>query len=234
MRSFLERNVIVMVVLALSPAFGQAVRAQETRAEQPGELAEIVITAQKRAEPLQKAPISVSVLDNTALEMRNVSDLSQVADSVPSVAFATTGLGNSNYIIRGVGAVGAAQSPTTGMYLDETPLQSRALRGASQADPQLYDIARVEVLRGPQGVLFGSSAMGGLVRIITNQPDATARAAKIEGSAATITDGAESWDFKGMFNAPLIQNTLALRVVGSFVHQGGWIDDLRPKTGNLS
>ncbi len=196
-------------------------------------LEEIVVTAQKRAEPLQKVPISVSVIDSASIEKRNVGDFSQFADSVAGVTFATTGVGNSQYFIRGIGTVSQDQGPTTGVYLDEIPLQSRSMRGISQPDPQLFDVARMEVLRGPQGVLYGSSAMGGLVRIITNKPDPDRFSAKVEGSGATITDGAQSWDAKGMVNIPLASHVLGLRLVGVLGRQGGWIDDLRPTTSNL-
>jgi len=205
--------------------------AQATRPDSPGD---IIVTALKRRQSLQDVPASVSALDADLLRRLNATNFAQVADMVPGVAFATTGLGNANYIIRGVGGVGFVQSPTTGVYLDETPLQTRALRGFSQPDPQLFDIARVEILRGPQGVLFGSSTMGGLVRIVTNQPDATTIAASGSASVASVTDGGTSWDAKAMVNLPLVADTLALRVSGGIVRQGGWIDDLRPTTGNLT
>jgi iron complex outermembrane recepter protein len=224
-------GVIAAGLLLGNAAWAQQPASAETASDDNGE---IVVTALKREQNIQDVPASVSALSSDLLGKLNAQDFSRVADSVPGVAFATTGVGNSQYIVRGIGSVGAAQSPTTGVYLDETPLQSRALRGASQPDPQLYDIARVEILRGPQGVLFGSSAMGGLVRIVTNQPDATAAAGKVEASASTIKDGSESWDVKAMLNVPIVQDSLALRIVGSIVHQGGWIDDLRPRTTNLT
>lgn len=213
---------------------GGALAQETTSGITGGPADEIVVTALKRKQSIQDVPASVSALSSDMLSKLNAQDFSRVADSVPGVAFATTGLGNSQYIIRGIGSVGVAQAPTTGVYLDETPLTTRATRGSSQPDPQLYDIARVEVLRGPQGVLFGSSAMGGIVRVVTNQPDATKTAGGVEASVATIKDGAENWDVKAMLNIPIVEDKLALRVVGSIVHQGGWIDDLRPTTGNLS
>jgi len=192
----------------------------------PAETGDIIVTALKRPQALQDVPASVTILSADLLRRLNAQDFSRVADSVPGLAFATTGPGNSQYIIRGIGGVGFVQSPTTGVYLDETPLQTRALRGFSQPDPQLFDVARVEVLRGPQGVLFGSSSMGGLVRIVTNQPDPTKIAALGQASVSTITDGGTSWDGKAMLNLPIVADILALRVSGGFVRQGGWIDDL--------
>lgn len=198
------------------------------------ENAEIIVTALKRPQTLQDVPASIASLSAELLRNLNATDFSRFADSVPGVAFATTGLGNSQYIIRGIGGVGFVQSPTTGVYLDETPLQTRALRGFSQPDPQLFDVARVEVLRGPQGVLFGSSSMGGLVRVVSNQPDATNVGAAGQVSIASVTDGGSSWDAKAMLNLPIVTDRLALRISGGVVRQGGWIDDLRPTTGNLT
>ncbi|MBW6526397.1 TonB-dependent receptor [Sphingomonas sp. RHCKR7] len=195
---------------------------------------DVVVTAQKRPQDVRDVPASVSVLSDQLLQRLDATDFSRIADAVPGVAYATTGIGNAQYIIRGIGGVGFVQSPTTGVYLDETPLQTRALRGFSQPDPQLFDVARVEVLRGPQGVLFGSSAMGGLVRIVTRQPDASATAARVEVGVDTVRDGGTGGDARAMLNVPLVAGTLALRVTGSLTRQAGWIDDLRPTTGDLT
>ena len=200
----------------------------------PDGTGEVVVTALKRPQKLQDVPASVTTLSADLLRRLDAQDFSRVADAVPGVTFATTGLGNSQYIIRGIGGVGFVQSPTTGVYLDETPLQTRALRGFSQPDPQLFDVAPVEVLRGPQGVLFGSSTMGGLVRIVTSQPDAGKIAALGQASVSTVTDGGTSFTAQAMLNLPIVTDTLALRVSGGVVRQGGWIDDLRPTTGNLT
>lgn len=236
-RSHLLAGACAPCLLFTAPALAQdatpsrtPVEAQD--AERPA--GDIIVTALKRPQELREVPASVSILSADQLRDLAVQDFSQVAASVPSVAFATTGLGNSQYIIRGTGGVGFVQSPTTGVYLDETPLQTRALRGFSQPDPQLFDVARVEVLRGPQGVLFGSSTMGGLVRIVTNQPDASKVAALGQASVSTINDGGTSWHAKAMLNLPIVADALALRVSGGFVRQGGWIDDLRPTTGDLT
>ena len=237
-RFHLLAGVCLPCLLLTTPVFAQNAPPSERALSQADDTkpatGDIIVTALKRPQALQEVPASVTTLSADLLNGLNAQDFSQVADSVPGVAFATTGLGNSQYIIRGIGGVGFVQSPTTGVYLDETPLQTRALRGFSQPDPQLFDVARVEVLRGPQGVLFGSSTMGGLVRIVTNQPDASKIAALSQASVSTVTDGGTSWDAKAMLNVPIIADTLALRVSGGIVRQGGWIDDLRPTTGDLT
>lgn len=241
-RSYLLARVCLSCLPLASPASAQEASPDQTpttAVSEPQGAAnrqggDIIVTALKRSQALQDVPASVTTLSADLLRHLNAQDFSRVADSVPGVAFATTGLGNSQYVIRGIGGVGFVQSPTTGVYLDETPLQTRALRGFSQPDPQIFDVARVEVLRGPQGVLFGSSNMGGLVHIITNQPDASKVAALGQASVASVTDGGTSWNAKAMLNLPIVADTLALRVSGGIDRQGGWIDDLRPTTGNLT
>ncbi|MEG8019531.1 TonB-dependent receptor plug domain-containing protein [Sphingomonas sp. LR55] len=241
-RSYLLAGACLSCLPLAAPASAQEAAPDQTptptvsepQSAASGQGGDIIVTALKRSQALQDVPASVTTLSADLLRHLNAQDFSRVADSVPGVAFATTGPGNSQYIIRGIGGVGFVQSPTTGVYLDETPLQTRALRGFSQPDPQLFDVARVEVLRGPQGVLFGSSNMGGLVRIITNQPDESKVAATGQASVASVTDGGTSWNTKAMLNLPIVADTLALRVSGGIDRQGGWIDDLRPTTGDLT
>ena len=212
----------------LAAIFSVGAGAQEA-ADGVGVLEEIIVTAQKREQSLQDVPVSIAVFDAELMDRFNVTDFSDFADMVPGLSYATTGaVGNSNYFIRGIGQVGQGLSPTTAVYLDETPLQTHTLQGSSQPDPKLVDVARIEVLRGPQGVLFGSSALGGTVRIITNQPDASQYEGMVSGSVSNITDGDQSWDVRGMVNIPLVDDTLALRLVGTRGFDGGWIDNLKP------
>ena len=192
-------------------------------------LEEIIVTAQKREQSLQDVPVSIAVFDAQLMDRLNASDFSDFADIIPGLTYATTGaVGSSNYFIRGIGQVGQGLSPTTAVYLDETPLQTHTLQGSSQPDPKLFDVARMEVLRGPQGVLFGSSALGGTVRIVTNQPDASQFEAMVDVGTSSITDGDQSWDWRAMVNIPLVDDTLALRVVATRGFDAGWIDNLKP------
>jgi len=202
-------------------------------AQESDALEEIIVTAAKREQALQEVPISVAVFSEDLIVSLNARDFSDFADIVPGMTFAKKGIGDSVYLIRAIGQAGASLSPTTGVYWDETPLQTRGLGGRSQPDPILFDVARVEVLRGPQGVLFGSSAMGGTIRIITNQPDASQFESVVDVGLSTIQDGDQSWDVKAMVNVPLVDDTLALRVVGVTGFDGGWIDDLKPVFADL-
>ena len=223
-----------------SPSVGEVRSARADQAtvteagENRGALQEVVVTAQKREQSVKDVPVSISVLSGELLDKMAISDFSDVADSVPGLAFAKTGVGNSQYFIRGIGAVGAGQSPTTGVYLDEVPLQTRTVSNATQPDPEVFDVQRIEVLRGPQGVLFGSAAMGGTVRIITNPPDTKHFRSILESGASAISSGSQSYDAKGMVNVPFGNDKAALRVVAVTGFQGGWIDDLRPVTRDLT
>lgn len=134
-------------------------------------LEEITVTANRREESLQDVPISLSVIDQGTMERSGSLAFQNLADRVPGLTYAANGLGQTRYFIRGVGQFAVNQSPTTGVYFDETPLQVRVTTGYFQPEPIMYDLARVEVLRGPQGTLFGSSSMGGSVRFISNKPD---------------------------------------------------------------
>lgn len=221
-------------------ATGAATRTKERTSENSSEsrqrpdLEEVIVTAQKREQSLQDVPVSVSVFTEDTLRNLNAKDFADFADAVPGLSFAKQAPGGSNYIIRGIGQVGNGLSPTTAVYLDEVPLQTTgSVRNATLPDPRLFDIARVEVLRGPQGVIFGSSAMGGTVRIITNPPDATRFESLVDVGTSSIKGGGESWDVRGMVNIPLVDNTLAVRLAGTKGFDAGWIDDLRPVTANL-
>jgi len=223
-----RRLAVSILAAAISSSMVSTVAAGEGEAE----VEVVVVTAQKREQPLQEVPVSVSAFTEEGLAKMNVQNFAEFADTVPGVSFATTGPGASNYMIRGLGQIGEGVAPTTGIYLDETALHTRATRGYRQADPILFDVSRVEVLRGPQGSLFGGSAMGGIVRIITNRPDVNYFEAKVDAGLSTYTDGDESYDVKGMVNVPLIEDELALRAVAVRGHQGGWIDEYQAVTGD--
>ncbi len=135
----------------------------------PG-LEEIVVTATRHEESLSKVPISVTALTQDALDMRGIKDFQDVARFTPGINIDNSG--TNNISIRGIASTGGAG--TTGIYLDDTPIQMRALAfNPDEALPKSFDIDRIEVLRGPQGTLFGAGSEGGTVRYITDsaQPD---------------------------------------------------------------
>src|SRR5437762_2819878 len=157
-----------LLMLACVPG-GQA-QAQAQAPETAGPLQEVVVTATRREESLSKVPLSVTALTQQSLDERGVKDFSEVARYTPGVNFDNSG--TNNISIRGISGSGGAG--TTGIYLDDTPIQMRALAfNPDEALPKSFDIERVEVLRGPQGTLFGAGSEGGTVRYITTQPSLT-------------------------------------------------------------
>src|SRR5258708_6212873 len=136
----------------------------------PGPTQEVLVTATRRAESLSKVPISVTALTREDLDAKGIKDVADIARFVPGVNVDASG--TNNISIRGIASSGGAG--TTGIYIDDTPIQMRALAfNPDETLPKAFDIDRVEVLRGPQGTLFGAGSEGGTVRYITTQPSLT-------------------------------------------------------------
>ena len=158
-----------------------------------------------------------------------------MVQSVPGVSMRTSGPGQTELEMRGMTSSGG-NSSTVGFYLDDTPLTApaSAQNGKVVIDPNLYDLNRIEVLRGPQGTLYGSGSMGGTIKLVPNAPDPNA----FDASGELIfggTDGGNSLNHteNAMVNLPL-GDTAALRIVGSLEHLSGWIDRIVIATGRLS
>jgi outer membrane receptor protein involved in Fe transport len=183
----------------------------------------VVVTAEKRSESVQDVPLAVTALTGQALANMGAKKFEDFALSAPSVSFTSNGSTQDKVVMRGItsGSFFEAQTASTGFYLDDVPLSSNFTSGGTDLD--LYDVNRVEVLRGPQGTLYGAGAMGGAIRIITNQPDPAAFSSSVELTAAD-TRGALGTDVNGMVNIPL-SDDLAFRAVGMYRNQNGYIDD---------
>ncbi len=196
-----------------------------------GGLSEIVVTATRREERLQDVPISVSAFSQEKLDaqgLRNIDDLTRLS---PGVAFQRNGMSSSgNYNdegsdinIRGVDST--AGTSTTGIYIDDTPIQTRHIGfGSINAFPALFDLDRVEVLRGPQGTLFGAGAEGGAVRFIAPEPNLHTASGYFRGDGSYTDSGAPSYEGGAAFGAPIIDDVLAFRASVSFRRDGGWVD----------
>lgn len=190
-----------------------------------GTLEEVVVTAQKRSEDLQKVPISLQVLSSETLEQHQVSNFDDYAKLLPSVSFQAAGPGQSQLYFRGIASgedgLHAGSLPTTGVYLDEIPVTTIG----NTLDVHVYDIARVEALAGPQGTLYGASSLSGTLRIITNKPDPSAFAAGYDVKADKFGKGNPGEEFEGFVNVPLTDK-IAVRLVGYYEHQGGYINNV--------
>jgi iron complex outermembrane receptor protein len=216
----------MLVAAGVSNAQEQAPAAETTAA--PVGLQEVVVTATRREENLSKVPISVSALTQEALDDRGIKDFSEVARFTPGVNFDNSG--TNNISIRGISGTGGAG--TTGIYIDDTPIQMRALAfNPDEALPKSFDLDRIEVLRGPQGTLFGSGSEGGTVRYITTQPSLTKTSVYARAELATTEGGDPSYEAGVAVGGPLIDNTLGARLSVWYRRDGGWIDHIDPYTG---
>lgn len=210
---------------AISVALGAHAQTAQIEGDSGATTEEIVVTAQKRASTVQKTPISITAVSGEELQDRGIANFTALAGDTPGVSMKTEGPGQTEIEMRGMTSSGG-NSATVGFYLDDVPMTAPAgaQNGKVVIDPSLYDLNRVEVLRGPQGTLYGSGSMGGTVRLITNQPDLS----DYQGSAQSVLSGTEGGGLNHnnnfMLNIPLVKDKLALRVVGTEVFTSGWID----------
>ncbi|MDB6084195.1 MAG: TonB-dependent receptor [Gammaproteobacteria bacterium] len=221
MASLLFTSVLVCAVESPSSA-------QETgqkRGDADNQLQEIVVTAEKRTGRIQDIPISVTALSGAELQAEGISNAADAAREIPGVAVTDAGPGQTEYTIRGLSSSGPAVA-TVGFYLDDAPMTapSNAQNGHVSIDPNLYDLNRVEVLRGPQGTLYGSGSMGGTVKLVTNQPDLNVFSVSAKADGSRTTGGGDNGDINAMLNIPIIDGKLALRLVGTDERNSGWID----------
>ena len=210
------------VTMFASGAMAQGVDGDQQAATQQSSIDEIIVTAQKKEERLLDVPISISVVDDEFIENAGISDLFDLAYAVPNLSVVETTPGILNAAIRGV-ANAQGFAPLTGIYLDETPL---SITQAGSINVETIDIERVEVLKGPQGTLYGQGSVGGTIRFITKEPSFDGIEGQIGGSAYDTKDGDSSGEFTGVLNLPVIDDTLAFRVAASYKDRGGWIDHL--------
>ena len=218
-----RRLVPAIAVLACAASNPLPASAADTAAEDTG-LAEITITAEKYKSTIQDTSISISALSGDQLSAAGISSVDGLVHEVPGLSMRSAGPGQSEYEARGLASNGGA-SPTVGFYLDEIPLSPPALSqtGKVVIDPNLYDIERIEVLRGPQGTLYGSGSMGGTIKVVTNQPKLGTFEGSVQGTLSDTQGGSGNGGGNFMLNIPLGE-TLALRVVGTDTYRSGWID----------
>jgi outer membrane receptor protein involved in Fe transport len=202
-----------------------AAAAAAATTEEAGPLQEITVTATRHEENLSKVPLSVTALTQDAMDVRGIKDILDVARFTPGINIDNSG--TNNIAIRGIASTGGAG--TTGIYLDDTPIQMRALAfNPDEALPQSFDLERIEVLRGPQGTLFGAGSEGGTVRYITTQPSLTQTSIYSRDEVSFTQGGAPSYEAGIAGGTPLIDGTLGVRVTAWYRNDGGWIDRIDP------
>jgi iron complex outermembrane receptor protein len=210
---------------------GTAALAQETTPPAPAAPAAgdnedvIIVTAQKRSENLQHVPISIQALGTQQLDDLNVANFQDYTRLLPSISYQTLEPGTTNVYIRGVASGGdgnhSGSLPSVGVYLDEQPVTTIG----GTLDVHIYDIARIEVLRGPQGTLYGASSEAGTIRIITNRPDPSGFSGALDAQLNTVRHGGIGGSAEGYVNVPVSERA-ALRLVAWYQHDAGYIDNV--------
>jgi outer membrane receptor protein involved in Fe transport len=187
-------------------------------------LAEIVVTATRKEESLSKVPISVSAFSREEMDSKGVRRLDDLVRLTPGLSMSPASLSGAQTVaIRGVSS--AAGSGTTGIYIDDTPIQVRNLGlGAGTAFPGLFDIERVEVLRGPQGTLFGAGSEGGTIRFITAQPSLHEYSSYARAEIGNTEEGDISYEGGAAFGGPIVADRLGFRLSAFYRREGGFID----------
>jgi len=224
----------VRLILAISGCVSGATAvwaADETPAAEPeaGVIQEVVVTASRREESLSKVPISVTAITKEEIDAKGIKDITDVARFTPGIQVDNSG--TNNISIRGIASSGGAG--TTGIYIDDTPIQMRALAfNPDETLPKSFDIDRVEVLRGPQGTLFGAGSEGGTVRYITTPPSLT-RTSFYSRSELSYTQGGQpNYEAGVAAGGPLIDDVLGARATVWYRRDGGWIDRVDPTAAN--
>ena len=223
------------IALALGLALAEGAFSADAASTSGDQLQEVVVTAEKRTTTIQETGASITAVSQQDIADRGIVDFNSLATSVPGISMRTAGPGQTEFEMRGLNSAGGNTSQV-GFYLDETPLSSPASAqlGKEEIDPSLYDLQRVEVLRGPQGTLYGSSSMGGTVKLVPNPPQLGTFAVSGESDTGyTGSGGGFNQKLNAMVNLP-IGDTAAIRIVASERSDSGWIKRLVIQDGAVA
>ena len=234
MKAKLKISTAAMVIATAGagvlPTFAQTAQTAQTTPDADRGIADIIVTATRREESLNRVPLAIQALSGDALGDLNITKLDKLLEVLPNVRTASRGPGASSIYIRGLstdspglqvsGTAGA--QPTVALYVNDAPA---SLVGRN-LDLYTVDLQRVEVLAGPQGTLFGASAMGGAVRYITNKPDTSGFHVGVNASYGLTQGGEAGVAGDAFINIPIIADKLAVRAVIYTDRQGGYIDNV--------
>jgi len=215
----------ICTAVSILPAAAIAADNSDSRlASTDATLGEVVVTAQKRTETIRAVPQSVSVLSGEQIEMQHIDDYADLATTVPSLSYSSWGgPGLSNLEIRGISST--IGESTVSIYLDDAPITIRNNSFyAGQPEPQLFDLARAEVLRGPQGTLYGASAMGGTIKLESNPVNLNNYEGEAYQELSGTKHGGLNYVTRGVLNLPLVDGTLGLRLGLQTSRDSGYVD----------
>ena len=197
-------------------------------AAQESVIEEVLVTATKRSSTIRDVPFSINAQTQEDIQRSGATNIEELSRNIAGLIVQNLGPGQSQVAIRGVSAGQIVRDQPgvkeqVGVYMDESVISLSLFT----PDFDLYDLNRVETLRGPQGTLFGSGSVGGTIRYITNQPNLEETEGSVEVNLNTLADGEEGGHLKGMINVPFADGKAALRVVAYATEYAGYIDALR-------
>lgn len=216
-----KNRLLIGTSIALSMAMSVPIVAQDQAADEDiFALEEILVTASKRTESLQDVGMSISAMSSLDIERSGVTEFLDYAVKVPNLGFAYESDGRFDANSPSIRGVFGAN--TTGFYIDDIPVPA-------SMDPRVMDISRAEILRGPQGSLYGARSMGGTIRLITKQPDFNDQEIKLHAKLSSVNEGKYNWAFDGSVNIPVVDDKLAVRANAYYGHNSGIFDRVHRK-----
>jgi iron complex outermembrane receptor protein len=244
-KSRLTRAVAIACALIAAQASAQQEAASDAAAGQSpaaarnsDQLQSVIVTATKRKEDASKVATSISVISGEDLAAQHLATFADLTRAVPNIAFTSGSGGNtgngeglSNISMRGISS--SAGAATVGIYLDDISMSVSNAYSMGSAEPKFFDMDHVEVLRGPQGTLYGASSMGGTIKFISNQPDLKKREASFYSEFSSTEGGGNNYLTNAVVNEPLIPGELALRIGVQTSRNGGYVDQVDKNTGAL-
>lgn len=217
----LSSRIARLAIVLLGTAFAFPGLAQDNRA-----LEEIVVSAQKREQALADIPMSITAISGDVLEQLQADNFQDLVSLIPGFSLNTQRRGVSRVTLRGINTGGVAA--TVGVYVNDVPFgSSSGLANAAilSGDFDTFDLSRLEVLRGPQGTLYGASSLGGVMRYVTNAPNTEAFEGRIRASAESVDNGDVGYSLNGMLNVP-VSDSFALRGTAYYRNEPGFIDSI--------
>jgi outer membrane receptor protein involved in Fe transport len=228
-RTDLKSRLILGSALASLFALGDAGAAFAAPADNSGQIETVIVTAEKKSEKLQDVPASVTALDASELRSQGLTDIKDYAAQIPGLSLTSTNPGFQQITLRGISTGLAEPGATTAVYVDEAPIGSvNAYTGGSgnTLDLDPADIARVEVLKGPQGTLYGADAMGGMFKYVMQDPDDTTMFGHVTVMGDAVDHSSEGYRASGTINVPLVDDQLALLVNAYDHYEPGYISNV--------
>ena len=215
--------------LSTSPQAAVAAAQAQEQAPPTATLSEVVVTAQKKAESLQRVPASVTALSAANLSAAGLNDFADFAASVPGLSISSAQAGFTKITLRGITTGTSQSSATTSFYIDEAPVGSvNAYAHGSVITPDLdpSTIQRIDVLKGPQGTLYGAGAVGGVFQYVTVSPDTVKFSGRLEADGDTVNHGGDGYALRGAVNIPLVSDVAALRINGFHREDPGYVENV--------